>query len=250
MNNQDSFNLGDKKYSNNNNKLLAVVKDLQQIIDNSQEDITIKGIEDIITKIQTIINENKKNTELIKNQYLSLQNQLYELNKEFEKLNIIINMNNHELILKDGRYVGQVVKSLPEGNGIKCYLNGDRYEGDWKNGLREGKGIQYYNNEDRYEGEWKNGEREGKGIYYFNTDPWKGDKYEGDWIKGKRDGKGIHYYNNGDRYEGDWKDGLREGQGIYYYNNGDRELGNYYSDEPVGKHVKLMKNGEVKVEKY
>ena len=242
MNNQDSFNLGDKKYSNNNNKLLAVVKDLQQIIDNSQEDITIKGIEDIITKIQTIINENKKNTELIKNQYLSLQNQLYELNKEFEKLNIIINANNRELNLKDGRYVGQVIKSLPEGNGIKIYLNGDRYEGDWKNGLREGKGIQYYINEDRYEGEWKNGEREGKGIYFFNTEPWKGDKYEGDWKNGKREGKGIHYYNNGDRYEGDWKDGLREGQGIYYYSNGDREMGNYYSDEPVGKHIKLLKN--------
>ena len=32
---------------------------------------------------------------------------------------------------------------------------------------------------------------------------------------------------------------MREGQGIFYYNNGDREMGDYYNDEEIGKHVML-----------
>ena len=37
---------------------------------------------------------------------------------------------------------------------------------------------------------------------------------------------------------------LKEGKGIYYYNDGDREMGDYYNDEPIGKHALLTKNGE------
>ena len=54
----------------------------------------------------------------------------------------------------------------------------------------------------------------------------------------------------GDRYEGDWKDNKYEGKGIYYYNNGYRSMGNYYNDNPIGKHAMLTRNGEVKVNNY
>ena len=40
-----------------------------------------------------------------------------------------------------------------------------------------------------------------------------------------------------------WKNDKKEGKGIYYYNNGDRQMGDYYNDNPIGKHVTLTKNG-------
>ena len=35
-----------------------------------------------------------------------------------------------------------------------------------------------------------------------------------------------------------------------YYNNGDRRMGDYSKDNPIGKHIILTKNGEVKTENY
>ena len=32
-----------------------------------------------------------------------------------------------------------------------------------------------------------------------------------------------------------------------YYNNGDREMGDYSNDEPIGKHIMLKKNGEIEI---
>ena len=41
-----------------------------------------------------------------------------------------------------------------------------------------------------------------------------------------------------------------EGKGIKYYNNGDRRMGDYSDDKPIGKHVTLIKNGEVETKNY
>ena len=209
--NQDTFNLNNKVYSNNNNLLFGIINDLQQVINNTNDNLIIKRIADIITKMNFIINENRKNTQLIMNQFALLHNQnsqmqiqLDQMNKNIANLNIN-NINNQEIRYNDGsRYVGQVV-----------------------NGLKEGKGIMNLNNGDRYEGEWRNDKREGKGIKYFNEEPFKGDRYEGDYRNDKREGKGI-----------------------YYWNNGNRAMGDYYNGEPIGKHVKLTKNGEVKTYNY
>ena len=177
--------------NNNNNLLLAIINDLQQVINNTNDNLIIKRIGDIIIKMNFIINENKKNTELIINQ-ISL------LNKKIDELSI----KNKELKTPNGIYVGQVV-----------------------NGLREGKGVYYVNNGNKYEGEFKNNKMEGKGILHYNVEPYKGDRYEGDFINGLCEGKGIYYKHNGDRYEGDWKNDRPEGKGIMYYNNGNREMG-------------------------
>jgi len=58
------------------------------------------------------------------------------------------------------------------------------------------------------------------------------------------------YYHNDNRYEGDWRNGKYEGKGIYYFNNGDRMMGDYYNDNPIGNHVMLTRNGEVKIINY
>ena len=216
------YNFYNKIYSNNNNLLLGIINDLQQINSITHNNLVIKRIGDIIIKMNFIINENKKNTQLIINHISLLQNQI---NKKFDELKFNNNqINKQEIKYNDGsRYIGQVVNGIREGKGIYYYNNGDRYEGDVRNDKREGKGIMYYNNGDRYEGDWRNGIFEGKGIYY---------------------------YNNGNRYEGDWRNDKMEGKGIHYYNNGDREMGDYYNGIRIGKHAMLTKDGEVKSFNY
>ena len=176
------FNLNNKIYSNNNNILLEIINDLNQVINNSKEDLSIKILGNVINKINYIINENKKNLQLLRNEISSLCNQM---NKRFDKLEIN-NINKQEIKFSDGKYIGQVV-----------------------NGLAEGKGIFYGFNDDRYEGEFRNDKFEGKGIYYYNNEPWKDDKYEGEWKNDQREGKGVYYFNNENKYEGDWKMGYK-----------------------------------------
>ena len=78
------------------------------------------------------INENRKTSELIKDEIFKL----YEkVNKQFDdlKINNINNIiNNQEIKYNNGsriKYIGQVLNGVPEGKGIMYWDNGDRYEG-------------------------------------------------------------------------------------------------------------------------
>ena len=107
----DMNNLNKQIYSNNNNLLIEIVNDLQQIINNTHDNLIIKRIGDIINKMNLIINVNKKNTELIINHISSLENRI---NKQFAQLNIN-SFNNNQLnnqvinYSKGERYVGQII---------------------------------------------------------------------------------------------------------------------------------------------
>ena len=172
----DILNLNNKTYSNNNNILIEIINDINQLMNSIHDNIIIKRLGDIINKINYIVNENKKNFELIRNDISLLEK---KMNKRFDELkinNTNNKINNQELKFKDGRYIGEVV-----------------------NGLAEGKGIFYGFSGNRYEGEWRNDKKEGKGIFYWNADPWKGDRYEGDFRNDKYEGKGIYYYHDGRR---------------------------------------------------
>jgi len=35
-----------------------------------------------------------------------------------------------------------------------------------------------------------------------------------------------------------------------YYKSGDRKMGDYHSGNPIGKHVTLTRNGEIKINNY
>ena len=231
------FGLSNKIYSNHNSTLLEIVNDLNQLTNFYKDDLVSLTLNNVIIKIKNIINENKKNTKLIRNSITRLYYQINKKSKEFQ-----INANkNQELIYESGRYIGQVLNGKREGKGIYYLYNGERYDGDWKNDKKEGKGIYYFSEGYIYKGDFKNDYCEGKGVEYYSN----GDLYEGDFRKDKREGKGIYYYNNGDRYEGDWRNDLREGKGVMYYINGDREMGNYFDDNKIGKHALIEKNGEV-----
>ena len=80
---QNFFHLNNKIYSDNNNILLGIIEDLQQIISTYNDNILIERLRDIIIAITKIINENKKNTELIRNDISNLD---IKLNKKFDEL--------------------------------------------------------------------------------------------------------------------------------------------------------------------
>ena len=61
------FNLNDKIYSNNSNILIEIVNDLHQLMNYSNDNLIIKRLGDVIIKMNNIINEIKKNVELIRN---------------------------------------------------------------------------------------------------------------------------------------------------------------------------------------
>ena len=82
------LNMNDKIYTNNNNILMEIVKELQQIINNSNENLTIKGLSNIIIQMNNMINDNKKNTQLIINHIKNLQNQMEQMNQNIKQINI------------------------------------------------------------------------------------------------------------------------------------------------------------------
>ena len=55
------FNLNNKIYSNNNNILLEIINELNKIKSDSNENLTIQRLGNIINKMNHMINENKKN---------------------------------------------------------------------------------------------------------------------------------------------------------------------------------------------
>ena len=98
---ENIFNLNNKIYSNNN-ILLSIINELQQIINDSKENLTTKRLSDIIIKMNNMINENKKNSELIRNDISKLYNQK---NKQINELkNINNDDNNNNLYNKKIKY--------------------------------------------------------------------------------------------------------------------------------------------------
>ena len=131
------FNLNNKVNSNNNNILLEIINDLNKLMNYSKDNLIIKALGNIIKKMNYIINKNKKNLELIRND-------INQLNNKFDELKINITKNNKELKYDNKRYIGQVVNGLPEGKGIAYYNIVNIYEGYCKKDKKEGKGIMYY----------------------------------------------------------------------------------------------------------
>ena len=192
-----------KFFNNNSNDLLKdVVKKLEKMIndinDKKEPTSITPQINEIITTINDIINDNKAN--------------MKQIQKEF---NNIVGENKTKTY-KNGKYKGEFKNDLKDGKGTYFYTDENRYEGEWKNDLKEGKGTFFWKNGNRYEGEFKNNKMEGRGIFYYND----GDKYEGDWKNDLKQGKGIFYYNNGDREMGDFMNGNQVGKHVTLHNNG------------------------------
>ena len=92
--NQDTFLLNNKIFSNNNNILIEIIQNLQQIINYSNDNIIIKRLSDIIMRINFVVNENRKNYELIRNDLAKLFQQMNQMNKNFNVIKIYYNIIN------------------------------------------------------------------------------------------------------------------------------------------------------------
>ena len=53
---QNMLNVNNKIYTNNNNIMIETVKELQQIINNSNDNLVIKRLSNIIIQINNMIN--------------------------------------------------------------------------------------------------------------------------------------------------------------------------------------------------
>ena len=85
---------------------------------------------------------------------------------------------------QDGKYVVQIKKVMPHGQGTVTFPEGDNYEGDWENGEKHGQGTYIFQDGDKYVGEWNNGKKHGQGTYTYDD----GAEYVGEYNYGKEDG--------------------------------------------------------------
>jgi len=183
-----------------------------------------------------------------------------------------------ELLLDEGRYVGEIRNGKPHGEGKLTYKDSDRegrlsYDGSWQNGIQHGAGTMIWKSGSKYEGDWDNYVWNGQGKYYdastgqryegrFKNDEFNGkgtwisadgDRYVGDFVNGKFNGQGVIYYADGRQYEGHWKDNYKSGNGKMSWPNGMRYEGMFEYDMLDGygtiffsngnKHVGYCKNG-------
>lgn len=106
-----------------------------------------------------------------------------------------ISNNDKSVSWNDGKYTGDLVNGIPDGNG--CFI---------KDGII-------------YTGFWQKGE--------MTNGTMKTDKmiYEGDFKNRKIDGYGVAKYKDGKAYWGYWKNDYKEGLGLYLNNDGSLVFG-------------------------
>lgn len=176
-----------------------------------------------------------------------------------------------ELILKEGKYIGEHKNGKPHGKGKITFASDDYrnyYEGEWSNGIRDGKGTMVWKKGDKYVGNWKEGAFNGYGTYYYADGRiyegnWLANKqhgkgkitfsandsnnrkyYDGEWVSGIRQGMGTMMWSDGEWYKGGWQNGKWHGNGEYHYSNGNKFVGIYNNNARHGKGIFYWTSGD------
>jgi len=136
-----------------------------------------------------------------------------------------------------GRYRGQVVDGLLQGEGRIDYPNGSWYAGTFKDGQWHGQGEWHGQNGEVYRGQFAAGLFEGLGDL---TTP--GSHYAGTFKHGRRDGEGT--LKQADQtYRGQFKDDLYDGAGELVLADGSRYQGLFAKGKPNGAGVRSDASG-------
>lgn len=136
-----------------------------------------------------------------------------------------------------GRYRGQVVDGLLQGEGRIDYPNGSWYAGTFKDGQWHGQGEWHGRNGEVYRGQFAAGLFQGLGEL---TTP--GSHYAGTFSHGRRDGEGT--LKQADQtYRGQFKDDLYEGAGELELADGSRYQGLFAKGKPNGAGVRSDASG-------
>lgn len=174
-----------------------------------------------------------------------------------------------------GRYRGELVNGLLQGQGRIDYPNGSWYAGQFKDGQWHGAGEWHGSNgevyvgqfqqglfhglgrltthDSSYSGGFKLGRRDGEGtlketgISYrgeFKDDQYSGlghldledgSQYQGQFANGKPNGEGQRSDASGNQFTGHFVDGQLEGYGTFNSADGDQYAGNFEHNQLSGK---------------
>lgn len=173
-----------------------------------------------------------------------------------------------------GRYRGDVVNGLLQGQGRIDYPNGSWYAGQFQNGQWHGQGEWHASNGDVYKGDFANGlfdghgtlttsggsyvggfklgRREGegtlkeKGLTYrgaFKADQYDGlgrlelddgSQYQGQFSRGKPNGEGQRSDASGNQFSGNFVNGQLQGIGSFNSADGDQYVGGFVNNQLNG----------------
>jgi hypothetical protein len=128
-----------------------------------------------------------------------------------------------------GRYRGDLVNGLLQGQGRIDYPNGSWYAGDFDKGQWHGQGEWHGSNGEVYRGQFNQGLFDGQGTL---TTP--GSSYTGGFKLGRRDGEGT-LKENGMTYRGEFKADQYSGLGHLELDDGSSYQGQFAHGKPNGE---------------
>lgn len=136
-----------------------------------------------------------------------------------------------------GRYRGEVVDGLLQGEGRIDYPNGSWYEGSFRDGQWHGQGEWHGSNGEVYRGHFAEGLFQGLGTLSTLAS-----HYSGTFKHGRRDGEGT-LKEHGSVYRGQFKDDQYDGAGQLDLADGSRYQGLFAQGKPNGAGVRSDANG-------
>ena len=128
-----------------------------------------------------------------------------------------------------GRYRGELVNGLLQGQGRIDYPNGSWYAGDFDKGLWHGQGEWHGSNGEVYRGGFNLGLFDGKGTLTTS-----GSSFTGSFKAGRRDGEGT-LKENGMTYRGEFKADQYSGLGRLELEDGSSYQGQFAHGKPNGE---------------
>ncbi|MHC8385273.1 C13 family peptidase [Pseudomonas sp. LB3P14] len=128
-----------------------------------------------------------------------------------------------------GRYRGELVNGLLQGQGRIDYPNGSWYAGAFDKGQWHGQGEWHGSNGEVYRGEFNQGLFDGKGTLTTS-----GSSFAGGFKAGRRDGEGT-LKENGMTYRGEFKADQYSGLGRLELEDGSSYQGQFAHGKPNGE---------------
>ena len=128
-----------------------------------------------------------------------------------------------------GRYRGELVDGLLQGQGRVDYPNGSWYAGQFDKGQWHGQGEWHGSNGEVYRGQFNQGLFDGQGTLTTN-----GSSYTGGFKAGRRDGEGT-LKENGMTYRGEFKADQYSGLGRLELEDGSSYQGQFAHGKPNGE---------------
>ena len=128
-----------------------------------------------------------------------------------------------------GRYRGELVDGLLQGQGRVDYPNGSWYAGQFDKGQWHGQGEWQGSNGEVYRGQFNQGLFDGQGTLTTN-----GSSYTGGFKAGRRDGEGT-LKENGMTYRGEFKADQYSGLGRLELEDGSSYQGQFAHGKPNGE---------------